>query len=345
MNRRLLTLILLFFAPLLAGAQFSNFGSTPIEINSGSTQFVGGVAVAENNVVIRYGETTIYCDYGEYNPETRDVLLKGNVRIYREGHVFTGERALYNLETKVLRAADFRGDFYPALIGADTLSSLGANAFQARDAFFTTSDSSKPDYHIRAKSVRIYSKDHMVFSNAYLYIGSTPVFWWPYLYQSLDKRRGFTFHPGYESKWGAFLRTQYAFPFGENISNAFHLDLYSTRGVGLGLDTDFSYGKNDRNWGKFRSYYIHDSNPGTNKTSLGREPIDPERYRVSLQHRVFIQDDLYANVNINKWSDRRITEDFFPTEYRLDPQPDNVISLTKAGKNYTGTLVGRYQTE
>src|SRR5205823_5755839 len=156
MKKWLIVLALLVLTPSFAKAQFGSFGDIPIEINSESTQFIGGIAVAEHNVVIRYGTTTIYCDYAQYDSETRDVLVKGNVRIYRDGRAFVGERALYNLETKVLRAADFRGDFYPFKFAADTLSSLGDNAFQARDGIFTTSDSSKPDYYIKAKSVRIY---------------------------------------------------------------------------------------------------------------------------------------------------------------------------------------------
>src|SRR5690349_5540174 len=100
-----------FLACLLAGwtgarAQFGNFSDVPIEINAQETRLEGGLAVADRDVVIRYGEVLIYCDFAQYNPDTRDVLVTGNVRIYREGQLFTGERALYNLETKRLSAAD-----------------------------------------------------------------------------------------------------------------------------------------------------------------------------------------------------------------------------------------------
>src|SRR5438093_540457 len=125
-------LLLLCTAPGLL-AQFGSFGDVPIEINSDSTQFVGGVAVAEGHVIVQYGTVTIYCDYAQYNPETHDVLVRGNVRIYREGRLFTGERAVYNLETKQLRAADFRGDFFPMHFAGETLSSLGGNSFKVRD--------------------------------------------------------------------------------------------------------------------------------------------------------------------------------------------------------------------
>jgi hypothetical protein len=328
----------------LSRAQFGSFGDAPVEINAeGGTKFEGGVAVAENNVVIQYGAATIYCDYAQYNPETRDVLVRGNVRIYRDKFVFIGDRAVYNLETKQLHAADFKGDSYPFFFSADTVATLGANAFQTGDATFTTSDSSKPDYHLKAKTVRIYQKDHIVFSNVCLYIGKTPVFWWPYLYQPLDNDVGYRFSPGYRSTWGAFILTQYIFPIGDKMSGTLHFDPYSKRGVGFGLDSKFEFGKDNRDWGNFRSYYIDDSNPNINNTGVPRVPVDNNRYRVSFQNRFYITDDIYTNINITKLSDQYIVQDFMPGEYQVDPQPDNYISVTKWDENYTLTGVARAQ--
>ncbi|MEA3188549.1 MAG: LPS-assembly protein [Chthoniobacter sp.] len=343
MKKWVVVFLLLLLCEPFARAQFGSFGDVPIEINSDSTQFIGGVAIAEGHVIVQYGTVTIYCDYGEYNPETRDVLVRGNVRIYREGRLFIGERAVYNLETKQLHAADFSGDFHPFRFSADSVTSLGGNAFKARQALFTTSDSSKPDYRIQARTVRIYPKDRIIFVNATLYIGQTPVFWWPYLFQSLKKDESFTVLPGYRSAWGAFLLTKTTFPIGENWSGKLLVDLRATRGLAIGLDSDFKYGMDDRSWGRFRSYYADDNQPSTNRTGLGREPVDSDRYRVSLQSKLFITDDIYANIDFNKMSDRRIMEDFLPNEFRLDPQPDNVFSLTKWDDNYTASLIVRKQ--
>ena len=310
MNRLLLTLALVFVSLGGARAQFGSFGDIPIEITSESTRVENGLAIAEHNVVIRYKDTSIYCDYGQYNPDTRDLFLSGNVRMYREGHLFTGERALYNLETKVFSTADFEGEALPFRFGGATLSTMGSNAYLVKEGLFTTSDSSKPDYYLRAKTIRIYTNDRVVFSNVRLYVGRTPVFWYPYLYQSLKQDSGFTFTPGYSSTLGAFLLTQTTFPLTENVSGKLRLDLLADRGIGVGLEARWGREKHavspfiksatetkdesdkrektaGENWGRFLSYYIHDASPGTNKTSLGREPIDPDRYRVTLQDRTY----------------------------------------------------------
>lgn len=341
--------LFILFTLLLAGvstarAQLGSFGDAPVEITAeGETRFIGGVAVAEDNVVIQYGDTTIYADYAQYDPETRDVLVRNNVRIYREGRIFTGERAVYNLETRELRTADFRGDFSPFVFGADTVSSQGTSAYIARGSVFTTSDSSEPDYYVRSKTVRIYPDDRIVFVGSTLYVGKTPVFWWPYLYQSLQEDTSFTITPGYLGRWGAFLLTQYTFPLAENVSGQLRFDLRSKRGAAIGFESNFKYGPNDRNVGLFRSYYAADSDTTENPTAQTRDQVSTGRYRVSLQHRVYLTDDIYASIDFTKLSDAEFLEDFFQSEFQIDPQPDNILTVTKWDDNYTLNLITRVQ--
>lgn len=341
MRKLFTTLALCLISLAGARAQFGSFTDVPVEINADETRLEDGVPVAERNVVIRYDTVVIYCDYAQYNPDTRDVLVSGNVRIYRDGQLFTGERALYNLETKRLSAADIRGEFIPFRFSGESLSSLGNNAYLVKEGIFTTSDNSKPDYHIKARTIRVYPKDRVVFSDVTLYVGRTPIFWFPYVYQSLNKEQGFTITPAYTSRWGASLLGTYTFPIGEGWSARLRLDLMADRGVGVGLESEWQNGKEGRDWGRFRSYAIDDSDPGKNETSLAREDIDPGRYRVSLQARQYITDDIYATIDINKLSDARFLEDFAEGEFRKNPNPDNAISLTYWNEDFTGTLLYR----
>jgi LPS-assembly protein len=344
MKNRLLAALLVCCVPLISQAQLDDFGDVPVQITAdGETRFEGGVAVAEQNVIIEYGDTHILADYAQYSPETREVLLRGHVRIYRSDFNFTGERAVYNLETKKLRAADFGGAAEPFYFSGESVTSLTSRAFQVRNALFTTHDSAQPDYHFRARSVRIYRDDRIIFSNVTLFVGQTPVFWWPYLYQSLREDMSFTLTPGYNSRWGAFLLTQFTFPVAENVAGRIRLDLRSERGVAGGLDLDYRFGKDNRSYGSFQAYFAGDSGSDINKTGLKREDVDSGRYRISLQQRTYVTDDIYANFDINALSDRRMLEDFFPSEFTLDPQPDNVISVVKTHENYTITLLTRAQ--
>lgn len=338
----LLLLSLLLLSPSLR-AQLPSPTDVPVDIESDNTSFDNGVAIAQGHVVIRYKTTTIYCDYAQYDRDTGDALAKGNVRIYSDGHLFTGERAVYNFLTKELHAADFHGDFYPFNFSTQAFGDIGPNAYQARNATMTTSDSSKPDYYLQAKSVRIYPHDRVIFSNVTLYVGKTPIFWYPYLYQSLQKDTGFVMRPGYESIWGAYLLTEYGFPVSENVNGKLHLDVRSLRGAAGGLDLNYKYGQFGESWGKFISYYANDTKPEKNDTSYIRGPVPSERYRISLQGRSYLTDDVYATMNVNKLSDALFLQDFVPSQFRVDPQPDSVVDITKWSEDYTITGIGRAQ--
>ena len=320
-----------------AQAQFlpsdiSSSGKIPVDIRGDNISYKGGLASWDENVVISYDDLLIYCDHAQFDQESRDVLIQGNVRIYQGGQLLTGERAVYNVDTKQITAADFRGDIVPFCFAAESVSTLGQGGYLLKDAVFTTSDNSKPDYQARAKKARVYPNDRVVFTNLKLYIGRTPVFWVPYFYQSLDRERGFLITPGYSNLWGQFLLSQYSLPIGQ-AQGKFRAEYLSKRGLGLGFDAQWSdeqtmerrtRGKGDKaeadaepptrqnikgsnrgDWGRFRSYYIEDSAPGTNRTAQKRESIDPARYRVSLQDRRYLTEDIYATTDINKLSDAR----------------------------------------
>jgi lipopolysaccharide assembly outer membrane protein LptD (OstA) len=344
MKRWLYALPLVLLSSGALRAQLATFTSMPVDIvNAEETHFDNGVAIAEGNVVIQYGTTTIYADYGEYHTDTRDVFVRGHVRIYEEGEVFVGERAVYNLETKQLHAANFRGDFYPFRFSADSISSIGPKAYLTKDSSFTTSDSSIPDYQLRAKSARIYPGERIILRNVTLYVGNTPVFWWPYLYEPLRRDMAYEIHPGYYSGWGFFTLTRYYFPIADNWDGRLDVDYREERGLGLGLHTNYKYGPDDRNWGRFDSYYTIDSAPPTVIVGTQKDHVTSDRYRVSVQDRVYITDDLWASININKISDVRMLRDFLPGLYRIDPQPDNVLNLTQWDKDFTLELTYRKQ--
>ena len=345
MKNRLVIFALLLLGASSALAQFGSFGDVPIELTAeGETRFVGGVAVAENNVIIHYGATSIYADYVQYNPETRDVLAIGNVRIYRDGRLIEGDRALYNLETKLLRTADFRSGIIPFYAKAETVNSLKTGpGYEAKGLIATTSDSSKPDYYFKAGTAHIHPNDYITMSNVKMYVGQTPVFWFPYIYQSLKEEAGYSVTPGYSSDWGAYMLNRYGIPITDHIRGMLDVDLRSRRGVAVGFETNSKFGPDDKSWAHFKSYYADDQNPTINPTAQPIAPVTNSRYRLSFQSRTYLTDDIYANADINKLSDYRFLRDFYPSEYNTNPQPDNMVSVTKWDEGYTITGIARAQ--
>jgi LPS-assembly protein len=341
------TLFLLLLLPVGGvWAQLGGLNGEPFDIEQdGEARVENGIAIAEDNVRIHYKDISIYTDYVEYDPETRVFLLIGNIRIYTSDNVFTGQRALYNLETREVRSLEFKGQYTPLKFRSMSVQAPSLNQFNVRNAELTVDDSSQPDFHIRSRSVRIYPDSRVVFSNSTLYIGNLPVFWFPYLF-AYTNNTGFELRPGYDSNWGYYLLTGYNFPIGSggNIIATAKFDYRTELGVGIGLDAKFDFGKDDRSYGTFKSYYAYDTDPDY-RMAPGEpaESGDHDRYRISFQDRLFLTDDIYATFDMSKLSDLDFLEDYFPNEFRVDPQPDNYISLTKWNEFYTLTLLTRWQ--
>jgi LPS-assembly protein len=113
--------------------------------------------------------------------------------------------------------------------------------------------------------------------------------------------------------------------------------------VAIGFESNIDYGKDDSSWAKLKTYYIQDQNPLLNRTSLPRGSVPTGRYRLSLEDQTNFTDDIYGIVDITKLSDEFVMQDFYQSEFRIDPVPDNVVALTKADPLYTLTAIGRFQ--
>src|SRR6266513_1619207 len=301
MRTLVLLLAAVFASAGLVSGEIKTPQNVPIEITStGETTYENGLATARDNVAIHLGNTDIYADYAQYNSTTHDVELRGHVRIYRDMSLYVAESGVYNTETKKIRAINGRTESQPYLLSGANMTSIGENAYLVRDGVFTTHDSSKPDFRLHARTIRIYEDDRVIFQYVTAYIGKIPIFWWPYLYQSLSDTFSFTISPAYTSNWGPSLLTQVTFPITDNIKGRVRLDYFCRRGPAIGLDPIIDYGKDESSQARIKSFYIQDQDPNLNQTSIPRQGVPTGRYRLSLEDRTNFTDDIYAIANLTK---------------------------------------------
>jgi lipopolysaccharide assembly outer membrane protein LptD (OstA) len=343
MRKLFLPILGVLCAATLAQAELAS-QKQPIEITAtGDTNYRDGLATAHGNVAIHSGDSDIYADSAQYNPKTREILAEGNVRIYRTTGIFVGERAIYNIDTKEIRAVDMRTDKVPYLVGGENVTTISEGAFLVSKGTFTTHDSSNPDFRLQAKTLRIYEQDRVVFQNVTFYVKDIPIFWWPYMYQSLNDAFSYMVSPAYLSSWGPSILFRVSMPITDDIKMQIRLDYRSRRGVALGLEPDIRYGKDKTSWARLRTYFLRDTHPDINRTSEVRVGVPKDRYRVSLQDRTNFAEDVHGIVDITKLSDEFLLQDFYPGEFQLDPKPDNVVAVTKRATNYTLTAITRFQ--
>ncbi|MEP6602377.1 MAG: LPS assembly protein LptD [Spartobacteria bacterium] len=335
----------LFLAFNFAGAAINAPKDQPVEITStGETTYEGGLATARDNVAIHIGDTDIYADYAQYNSQKHEILVQGNARIYRDVSMYVGEQAIYNTETKQIRAVNMQTEYFPYFVSGAKISSLSEqNAYLIENGTFTTHDAPTSDFHLRARTVRVYENDHVVFQNVTFFVGRVPIFWWPYVYQRLDDAFSFSISPAFLSSWGPSLLTEITFPIRENIKGRLHVDYRTRRGVAVGFDSDVEYGKDKKSWVNLKTYYLQDQNPLLNRTDVPRGLVSAGRYRVTLEDHTQFTDDIYGIIDITKLSDPFVMQDFYHNDFRIDPVPDNVVSLAKTNPFYTLTAIARFQ--
>src|SRR5213595_3649547 len=339
---------------LLVAALFASAGlirgeiktpeNVPIEITStGETTYENGLATARDNVAIHLGNTDIYADYAQYNSTTHDVELRGHVRIYRETSLYIAESGIYNTETKKIKALNARTESQPYFLTGKHVTSISDNGYLINDGTFTTHDSPKADFHLHARTIRVYENDRVIFQYVTAFVGKVPVFWWPYMYQSLSDAFSFTVSPAYLSSWGPSLLGEVTFPITDHIKGRLRLDYFGRRGPAVGFDPTIDYGKDDNSQARLKTFYINDQNPDINQTAVPRQNVPTGRYRLSLEDRTNFTDDIYGIANLTKLSDPFVMQDFYQGEFRINPVPDNVVALTKTNPFYTLTAIARFQ--
>ncbi len=323
-----------------------------IQIESQETSFdeAMGIARASGNVQITYKNTIIRAEKAEYHQSTGDVFARENVVIFKDGGMFTAQEAIYNINTNEMTATNLRSSLEPVYYDAGEIE-IPTNAtdmIEMEKSWFTTHDSKDPNYRIKANRIKIFPGKRVEFHNVKFMVGDTPVLWLPYLSQPLDDELGYYFTPGYNTPWGAFLLNQYGFNIGDHTLAQVHLDIRSERGLAGGINLFSQRHRKNENFGEIQFYYANDSTPEMGYNGLERaNPPSGDRYRVNMQHRVYLpgpdESTLYLDIDINKLSDEFFYNDFFPAEYTVDPNPDNILNLVKHDPRGTISLLGRFQ--
>ncbi len=352
----------LTLAALLAGSS-TGFGQTDliedvqeavesVQIESLETTYDQqlGIARARGEVLITYGGAKIYANEAEYHQNTGDIFAKDNVSIFKDGQVYRGSEAVYNINTGVIVASGMRSGLDPLYYetGDVTLPSEDIDVIRTQDTFLTTHDVKNPNYKIKARQINIYPDEYIVFKHAVVMLGKYPVMYFPIYAQPVDDELGFYFTPGYNDGWGGFVLSQYGFLIGDHTLATAQLDYRSERGLAGGIELEAMRHRDNDNFGRIYYYQAQDNAPNQGTGGeLRLTDFDTERYRLNVQHRVYLpgpdESSLYLDVDINKLSDELFYLDFFPGEFRDDPRPDNLVNLVKNHPVGTISLLGRFQ--
>lgn len=310
------------------GPQFGSDGA-PVEVDAQSLDYDkrNGRIIASGQVVIISGQDRLEADRVLVDVRTSDAYALGNVVLEREGQIIEGNKMHYNFRTRVSSLDTPKIEADPFRVKAERIDRPEDNRYILYDAQLTTCIYDPPHrhYHVRAKRLEIVPDEYLKARGAVWYFGRVPVMYVPYWRRLLHEDSGFRFYPGYESRWGAYLLSSYFHRITPNVKLRHHIDYRTERGVALGEDIEW---RNESAFGKLSLYYADDQEPMSEDDPPGAPVIDPERYRIRLQHEQVFGPATRLLVRGEYVSDIDLRRDFFEDEYRLQVQPENYVSLT-----------------
>ncbi len=325
-----------------------------------------GDTLLKGNVRITSGSVRLFCDRARANTQTKQATAEGNV-ILRKGYKeWRSEQLDYNFATGAMKAGLARADLGGGVFfESKYLEATDKSSYILKDAYFTTSDYEKPGYRLKSSTIIVYPDNRLSLRNVVLYVGSVPVFYFPYLVIPLDEdiygeNTGTQVQIGSKGNWGFFILNSYTTRVSDGLRPTYRLDYRQDRGLAGGIDLRYKAGyPEDRKQapdsyprvsGKIRTYYADDdkmreSGPVevVTSTTTTTQKIKPQRYQIRVSQRAEITEDIYTKLKLNKLSDINFLEDFFEKEFQQDPQPDNFLEITKWSPNTTLSLLARPQ--
>jgi len=286
--------------------------------------------------------------------------LEGDVVLTRGTRMIRGPRMYYDFEADRALALDVvmrafaPGREVPIYVRAEEVRQLSASEYFARRAKMTTSEFYTP--HVALGSTKAYITDKTPRNdrgeiigiqagtytayNTTMEVEGVPILYWPVARGdfSEDTMAFKSIRAGYNNQFGMMVESRwYLFnllglqqPVGYDAT--LHLDYYSDRGPGVGIDLDYI---RENYYGLFRSYYIHDTGEDENLGPLRNGYPDTEnRGRILWRHRQYLPQEWQLTLELSYISDRNFLEAYYRNEFENAKTQETVIYLMKRKANW-----------
>ena len=179
-------------------------------------------------------------DIIEYFAKTEDIFLQGNAGLTYQNRNLSAERIDFNSRLNVLEAVgnpvmeEESQKMYGVDMGyhmehesgvvvegstkygdgyylGEHIFKVGKDVLKVYNSVYTTCDLKHPHYSLRSNKMKVYLKDKIISGPITLYVGEIPVFYLPFMANSLrrDRHSGFlrpNFDIGIDSREGRFIR-------------------------------------------------------------------------------------------------------------------------------------------
>jgi LPS-assembly protein len=242
----------------------SSFAQEPVNITADSLEYSAETKeyIAIGSVQVLYEDVTLQADMVRFNNTTADATASGNV-VYEDAEVLIrADRIELNFDTKL-------GTIYKSYIfhkkqnyhiQGGNLQRLGETTYFMDRATATTCDAKPGEWYITGEDISLKLRERLEVKKATFYIKDKPVFYTPYFWAPLARKRetGFLMPSfGYSSTKGFTFQQGFFWALKENMDATFYADIFSEKGVGKGLD--YRYIKSAQTNGELWMYHLKDN--------------------------------------------------------------------------------------
>lgn len=292
-----------------------------------------------------------------------DVLMTEGQRTIRADEIyydFVVQKAL--AVNAVMRSFD-AGEGIPIYIRAAKLRQLAKNKFGAEHATLTTSEFYVPQISLNASKVIITDTTSLdaqqgeVSKSSYdvqMYdlrfkIYDKTVFCWPFMRSNTQRPDTplKSVHVGHDNTWGTLVETRWylarllGLEEPEGTESTLALDYYSDRGVGSGIEVDYS---KENYFGRFFGYIINDRGQDRLGRNISRKYLEPERDlrgRFGFRHRQFLPYNWQLTAELSYISDEHFLESFYRSEFNISKPQETLIYIKRIEDNWGLSFLGK----
>ena len=137
-------------------------------------------------IIVARGDTVILRDPQR---QAADVVARGAMTYDVESHRGVVTNVSTSVETGETWFLSGTQAAFKQVLAARDSTGAPETVFYARNGIITSCDDSIPDYHFKAKEIKMVSKNIMVARPVVLYIGEVPVMWLPFIFQDMRSGR------------------------------------------------------------------------------------------------------------------------------------------------------------
>jgi LPS-assembly protein len=339
-------------APVLGGSGVQAVKPATIDGDEINYLRQEGKVSVKGHVLIDYKNVKLSCDEAVYDVNDNIARLDGKVIVIKEGTIIYGEHIVYDLdaekaefdqvrfqsqsENKSGTGAARTGEAPPTTItifgkAKDGVKPPEKEEYIFRRGYFTTCDRDEPHYRFAAKRIIVYPNERIILKNVIFKVGKLPLFYLPYLAQSLKRKEFvFTIRPGKDKDLGNYVLSSTRYYLNENQRGHLFLDYYEKRGWAEGV----SHKIESKDYGEslFNYYTLRDKmyrlasresllEKYPERAALDAKYLENDRYKAQYYYQGHPTSALSINAEFNKFSDEFFMKDFFYREYEKNMTP------------------------